>query len=64
MASDSRGTAAVADGQGATPKQESESRTVLLALLGVAGALGTLFFLVKAAIEFAEQQLNIQILPR
>lgn len=64
VASDSRGTAAVADGQGATPKQESETRTVLLALLGVAGALGTLFFLVKAAIEFAEQQLNIQILPR
>ncbi|EEI27128.1 hypothetical protein [Corynebacterium glucuronolyticum] len=64
IASDARGTAAVAKGQGATPKEESETRTVLLSLLGVAGALGTLFFLVKAVIDFVEQNLHIQILPR
>ncbi len=64
IASDARGTAAVAKGQGAPPKEESETRTVLLALLGVAGALGTLFFLVKAVIDFVEQNLHIQILPR
>ena len=51
VASDSRGTAAVAQGTGATPKQESPLWEVLLALLGLAGVLGTLFFVLKPIVE-------------